>query len=225
MLVLNGGAEFGPGNQAQDQILIASRRPGPAYLLSAAVARHRPHLALAAARDWFAGLGLELDDAGVLTRADAESPEAEARVLGAGLIYIAGGDPDVLIEALVGTRVGAALLRAWAQGAALGGSSAGAMALCEHCLVPGARGWGVARGLGLVPNSAVLPHFVGSDARAREADLTGARLIGLPERTAAVYSDGHWRVAGESAVTLIQGDTRLVYRPGQELHAMPEPVA
>ncbi|HSR22937.1 MAG TPA: hypothetical protein VLW53_05275 [Candidatus Eisenbacteria bacterium] len=87
LLLLNGGDEFRPGNEPQDRELVgAAGRRRPAYVVPTAARRQRPELAVATARAWFAGLGLELEELPVYTRADARSSELAGRAAGAGLL-------------------------------------------------------------------------------------------------------------------------------------------
>jgi hypothetical protein len=52
------------------------------------------------------------------------------------LLFVGGGDPARLLACLRGTPLWAEVLRRWAIGYPIAGSSAGAMALCRSCLVP-----------------------------------------------------------------------------------------
>ena len=70
-LALVGGDEFKPGNEQQDRLLIEHARPGPAYVVPTAAARQQPDRAVATAREWFVGLGLEMLELRVLKRLDA----------------------------------------------------------------------------------------------------------------------------------------------------------
>ena len=218
--MLNGGGEFGPGNEPQDAVLVAARRPGAALLFSTAVAAYNPPAALAEARAWFSRLGLEMEDAGVLTPADAASPEVTARVEAAGLIYLAGGDPWHLLRVLKGSRCWQAIRRAYVEGASLAGSSAGAMVLAGTMLKPAERPpWEPVEGLGLVPRAAILPHFDGSFERASGLLPERARAVGIPERTAAVWQGG-WSVLGEGRVAVMGFTERA---SGEVLDGLPAP--
>ena len=79
ILLLNGGDEFRPGNEPQDRELVAASGPGPAYVVPTAARRQRPEMAVATARAWFAGLGVDLEELPVYTRSDAGSTELTAR--------------------------------------------------------------------------------------------------------------------------------------------------
>ena len=228
LLVLNGGDEFNPGNEPQDRQLVAAVCAGPAYVIPTAAARQRPDAAVANARRWFGELGLDLKELPVLKRTDARSAELLAMAVEGRFFYLVGGDPGLVVSVLEGTPVWAAIVRAWAGGAALAGSSAGAMALCEATLVratwPDRTKRRPRPALGVVPRTAVLPHYDAFGQRwidsAREAapELT---LLGLDERTAAVWN-GSWMAAGRGAVTVIDEQLRR-FEAGQLITGLPEP--
>jgi cyanophycinase len=147
-----------------------------------------------------------------------------------GFFYLVGGDPGLVAQVLRGSPVWRAMFAAWREGAALAGSSAGAMALCSHTLVratwPNRFHRRAIDALNAVPRSAVLPHFDTFGHRwiesAREAgpDLT---LIGVDERSAAVWRDGKWRAAGPGAVTVIKGARTVRFESGSEIKGLPQP--
>ena len=214
LLVLNGGDEFKPGNEPQDLELVAACAGRPAYVLATAAARQRPEVAVATAKAWFAGLGLEIEELPVLSRRQANDEKLAAQASGAGLIYLTGGDPGLVVKTLAGTRVWSAIVEAWAGGAALAGSSAGSMALCEWTLViakwPKHEIRKAVPGLGLVAGTAVLPHYDTFGHRWAEAGIvdppSGLLLVGPDERTAAVWSPAAgWRPLGRGNVFGIEG--------------------
>src|SRR5205085_712826 len=77
----------------------------------------------------------ELHELRVLTRTDAGSEQLAAEAAKGRLFYLVGGDPGHVAQTLRGSRVWEAILSAWQAGAALAGSSAGAMALGEWTLI------------------------------------------------------------------------------------------
>ena len=212
LLGLVGGDEFHAGNEPHDALLAASAR-GPAYVLATAAARSRPDMAVRNAQRWFQRFGLDVIELAVYTRAQARDPALAEIAAGAGFCYLPGGDPGLVATVLRDSPVGNALIAAWRNGAALAGSSAGAMALCSDTLVrqsfPGHTQRRALPGLGVVPGTAVLPHHDTFGAKwypsAREA-LPDAVLIGVDERTCALWEAGVWRCLGAGAVT--------VYSPG-----------
>src|SRR5579862_4112032 len=113
LLALNGGDEFKPGNEQQDELLVEAAGEGPAYVLPTAGARSRPDLAVATAEAWFGRLGLSVEGLMVLKRGDANSKELADRAAAGRFFYLAGGDPGHLARTLKGTRVWEAIRRAW----------------------------------------------------------------------------------------------------------------
>ena len=134
LLALVGGDEFRPGNEPHDRLLARASAGRAAYVVATA-AREHPEAAVATAQRWFSGLGLEISELRLRSRAEAQRDDAAALARDAGLIYIAGGDPGRVVQVLAETRAWAAVLAAWLGGCALAGSSAGAMALCEWTLI------------------------------------------------------------------------------------------
>jgi cyanophycinase len=125
-----------------------------------------------------------------------------------------------------------AIVEAWRSGAAIAGSSAGAMALGEWTLVrermPGDDRRRYLPALGLVPGVAVLPHFETFGRRwvesaERAAPRSDVVLLGVGERTAALHVDGAWRALGDGCVTVIAGGERRRFASGEPLEGVPEP--
>lgn len=231
MLVLNGGDEFHPGNEEQDRILSSAAGSGTAYVVPTAASRQGPEQAVAHATDWFAQFGLALQELPVLKRTDANSKELAELARAGGFFYLVGGDPGLVAQVLAGSRVWAAMFEAWRGGAALAGSSAGAMALCSHTLIRATWPDRTQRrphdALGVVPDTAVLPHYETFghkwiDSARRE--LPEVTLLGLDERTAAVWRSGTWIAAGAGAVTVLDGTGSRAFRSGAEIDGLPSPV-
>jgi hypothetical protein len=81
--------------------------------------------------------------------------------------------------------------------------------------------------LGLVPGVAVLPHFetfghrwVESAQEAAPGD--GVVLLGVDERSAAVWQEGGWRAYGPGGVTVITDDARR-FASGTSIDGIPVP--
>jgi len=228
--VLNGGDEFHPGNDPQDRVLVAAAAGrGPAYVLPTAAARQRPDLAVANAIRWFGGLGLPMQELPVLRRQDAQSTELAERARAASLLYLVGGDPGLVVKVLAGSLLWKSVASAWAGGAALAGSSAGAMALCSHSLVmarwPRHEVRRPVPALGLVPGTAVVPHYERFGSRWKLEGEPGLVVLGIDERTAAVWHGSSWRAAGAGAVTVASGGQTRVFPAGAACEGIPAPVA
>jgi cyanophycinase len=230
VLALAGGNEFNPGNEEQDRVLVENAGSGPAYVVPTAAARQGPDRAVAHARDWFRRLELDLEELPVLKRGDATSAELAMRARAGRFFYLVGGDPGLVAQVLRGSAVWRAMFAAWRDGASLAGSSAGAMALCSHTLVravwPNRFKRRPADALGLLARTAVLPHFDTfghrwvESAQAAAPELT---LLGIDERSAAVWREGTWSAMGPGSVTVIKGAKVGRFASGQEVIGLRAP--
>jgi cyanophycinase len=234
-LALVGGDELKPGNEPQDRVLVEAAGGGPAYVLATAAARQRPDLAIENAHRWFGALGLDVEELPATRRSHVTSAELAERARGARFFYLVGGDPGIVPRLLGGSPLWRAIVGAWRGGAALAGSSAGAMALGEWTLVrermPGDDRRRYTPALGVVPGVAVLPHYdtFGHrwvDSALSAAPRDGVVLVGPDERTAALWRDGSWAVLGDGGVTVIsRGDQRRISPSGATIQGLPDPRA
>jgi cyanophycinase len=234
-LALVGGDEFKAGNEDQDARLVewAKGRAGVAYVVPTAAARGGPEQAVANATRWFGGLGLELEELHVLTRTHANSQSAAELAAGGCFFYLVGGDPGHTAATLRDSLVWRAIVAAWRGGAALAGSSAGAMAMGEWTLIRDRFKGDMRRlyrpALGLLPQVAVLPHFETFGHRWAPSALERAPtaetiLLGVDERSAAFWDGLGWTARGPGSVTVIRGEQRAVSPSGRPV-ALPAPGA
>jgi len=233
-LALVGGDELKPGNEPQDRVLVTAAGGGPAYVLATAAGRQGPEAAVRNARRWFARLGLRVEELPAIRRADVRSPEVAARARAGRFFYLVGGDPGLVPKILKDSAVWDAVVAAWLEGAALAGSSAGAMAFGEWTLIrerrPGDTRRRYAAALGLVPGVAVLPHFETFghrwvDSAAESAPADDVILVGIDERTAALWEAGSWRALGDGGVTVIAGGQGRRSSGGESIAGLPAPRA
>ena len=230
-LALVGGDELKSGNEPQDRILIEAAGDGPAYVIATAAARQRPDLAVANAQRWFGTLGLEVVELPLTKRSQATSEDIAARAREGRFFYLVGGDPGLVPKVLADSFAWDAIAEAWRAGAALAGSSAGAMALGSWTLIrdrmPGDDRRRYRDALGLVPNVAVVPHLSTFGERwipsALDAAPEAVILLGIDERTAAVFVDGSWRVEGQGSVVVVTARGRTSFGPGEEIVGLPTP--
>jgi cyanophycinase len=220
-LLLEGGAEFG-GRMSEPDLRAMELVGGPgspiAILPTAAAPDNNHERAGRNGLRWFQSLGAtHLDVVPVVDKSTANDPALAARVRSARLLYMLGGFPGYLAKTLAGSLVWQAALDAWADGAVLGGSSAGAMVLCQHLYDP-ERGLPL-HGLNLISNACVLPHhnqFGKSWAPRLAPVLPGAILIGIDEQTGILNDDsGAWTVYGAGKVTLYLSGASQVYSRGE----------
>jgi cyanophycinase len=226
-VALVGSGEFLEVMVAVDAELLAGRPQRAVFLptASAEEGAERVQYWLELGTAHYAAMGVEPVPLEVLDRADAERPDLAARVAGAGLVYLSGGNPGYLAHTLAGTAVWQAILEAWRSGAALAGCSAGACALsriAEDFRHPGRYG---GEGLAVVPQLAVLPHFdrfehwmPGLVDRMLARTPSDAVLVGIDEETALVVGEGRFFVRGNKSVwRLDPNGSRSRFEPGESL--------
>lgn len=116
-------------------------------------------------------------------------------------IWFSGGDQSKLTKAYAGTKVLEVIKKRYADGAVVGGTSAGAAVMSDVMITGGTDEATTADGFGLLPGTVVDQHF---SQRKREKRLAGVIAkhpkslgIGIDESTAVVVSGGTATVMGE----------------------------
>jgi cyanophycinase-like exopeptidase len=238
-IVLVGSGEFTSAMEALDRELLLAT--GLTHPRVAVVPTASWPDGEAAFRRWieqgtahFEALGAEVEGVEIRVHDDALDDACAQAIGEADLVYLSGGKPDHLLDALAGTPAGAAIRAVHERGGIIVGCSGGAMVLAAHQpRVRGRRfirfptGWRDA--LALVPGSAVLPHYdVFPEALVAAVVMVaprGTAVLGLDRETAAVCRDGAWHVRGRGRVTVWHGRRRTRHRDGEafELEARAGP--
>ena len=219
-LLLEGGAEFGGHMRDPDlkAIELAGGFETPIRILPTAAAPDNNHQRAGNnGIRWFQSLGAK--DVGSLPLIDQVSANDDSiaqSLREAKLIYMLGGFTGYLADTLRGSAAWQAVLEAYARGAVVAGSSAGAMVMCELYYDP-SRGQ-VMEGLNLVPNSIVLPHYntFGKSWASRLLEISEVTLIGIDEETGMLDDGaGKWTVYGAGNVTLYRNQEVENYPSGK----------
>jgi cyanophycinase len=213
-ILLEGGAEFGglmsePDRRALD---LAGGRDATVCIIPAAAAPDQNHeRAGQTGVRWFQQLGAsQVTLLPLIDRASANQSSVVLSLANARLIYLLGGFPAYLGRTLMGSLSWQAILEAYQSGAVIGGSSAGAMVLCQHCYDPDSGS--IVEGLNLIPNACVIPHHdtLGKGWVSQLASLLPDDvLIGIDEQTGMLddAGDGDWKVYGKGVATLYKEGT------------------
>lgn len=223
-LALVGSGEYLPAMLEVERALIAGRPPRYVQIPTAAA-----HEGEASLRYWTQlgraqaeRLGVEAVTVVARDRADADDPALAAQLEGAGLVYLSGGNPALLADALRGTLLWEAIVAAWEGGAALAGCSAGAMAMTAW--VPRLRParHGGSEGLALVPGLRVVPHYDVMRHRVPFASWlarppAGQVLVGIEEETALVGGPVEWEVQGRQSIWLLAPGEKRQLRAGERV--------
>jgi cyanophycinase len=186
----------------------------------------------------------EVQSLKALTREQAERPEAAAAIAQASGVFLTGGNQLRLAMVVADTGAGRALTEAYARGAVVAGTSAGASALAEHMVAfgrpgetPRQRMGQLSAGLGLLPGVVIDQHFGQRNRIGRLLSLVaqspGLLGVGVDEDTAAVIGpDSVLEVMGRGAVTVVDGSNvvsdayevhqhRPILVSGAVLHSLP----
>lgn len=220
-LVLEGGAEFGGKMSAPDlrAIELAGGFNAPICIIPTAAAADNNHQRAGNnGLRWFQSLGAKnVFTVDVTDSKSANDISLAASIRASRLIYLLGGFPRYLGETLANSICWQAALDAYAEGAVIAGSSAGAMVLCENYFDPNEKK--MVQGLNLIPNACVLPHhnnFGKGWAKQLARDLPNSILIGIDERTGMVSDmEGGWQVHGAGEVTLYWSGSTVRYGRGE----------
>jgi cyanophycinase len=205
-----GGNEMRAACHPFDEALLeAAGRPNEVRVVPAAVVQNGSvTAAMAGARRYFGRLGLGVTHVELHRRGDASQPGVVAALRSSPLTYLLGGDPGYLLECLRDTPAWAAMRAALRDGAALAGSSAGAMVMAETLLLrsrnPSPRARHGREALSILPGSVVIPHlnnFGDAWLESARREANDRDILGLDEATGLVYAGG-WRAHGPGAVRL-----------------------
>ena len=206
VIALVGGDEFRAGCEDMDAAIVAAagKRTPTALIVPTAAAFENPARAADNGTRHFAALGADAAPLMALDRRDADDPAIAAETDAADIVYLTGGDPSHLLDALRGSALLDAVLRGLARGMLLAGSSAGAMVLGAHMRFRGA--WTPA--LGLAGDVAILPHHERADADdvfgelRRSAPESLAATLGIDGRTGVISEADGWRALGAGSVAV-----------------------
>lgn len=154
-------------------------------------------------------------------RAHSSDADLQELIDGATGIFLSGGNQLRLSQLIVGTPLGAAILRAYERGAVIAGTSAGASIMSQFMIsmgdegvTPRQRSSQLTAGLGLLPGVIIDQHF---DQRARYGRLLSLVAsspsllgMGIDEDTAAEITDGtELTVVGSGAVFVVDARTAV----------------
>lgn len=217
-IALHGGGEFQRGSEIGDRRLIVTAGGADAKVIVVPTAAgiDYPEAAARNGIAWFRKLGARAEAAMAVDAASANDPSVVAQIESATMIYLPGGDPVYLVDALRSSPTWAAIIAAHQRGVVLGGASAGAMAF-------GIKMWNphtgsLIDGLNLIP-IVTLPHFAPSSIQ-RAQQLRpqldrSVRLFGIAERTSAIWNGSIWTAWGPGEVVEFVADEARTYQSGE----------
>jgi len=219
-LLLAGGSEFRGGMSEPDlkAIELAGGFDVPICIIPTAAAPDNNHKRAGNnGVRWFKSLGAKnVFTADVIDSASANDEALAGSIRTSSLVYLLGGFPRHLGETLANSLCWQAALDVYESGGVIGGSSAGAMVLCEHYNDPYEKM--LLKGLNLIPNTCVLPHhnnFGKTWVNQLKQSLPGVTLLGIDEMTGVITDDaGKWQVYGPGEVMVYGTESSLRYTRG-----------
>jgi cyanophycinase len=221
---LVGSGEFLPVMTPIDALLLAGRNQSVAVIPTASAQDGESTFQkwITMAHSHFRKMDVEVRPIEVHDHDEATAFRDLHSITSAGFIYLSGGNPGYLAASLRGTPVWEAIAEAVANGAAIAGCSAGAMAMGALAPIVREPMAEMGPGIGMVPHVAVIPHFdkirrwvpgiVENYLAARPAGVT---IVGIDEETALVGGPHGWTVEGNKRVHVIRSIEEVdVFEPG-----------
>jgi cyanophycinase len=216
-LVLIGGACDPTGDAFGSFVRLSDGQTG-GKIVALTTASENP---AASAQEWmdaFAEAGADNVEIPIVDNRNVAQDRRVARMLqNADGIFLGGGDQVHLVATIGGSRTGRALREAYARGAVIGGTSAGAAALTETILAGGEPDeYGqmidlhLGPGFGMMGFRAVIDTHFAQRRRlqrlfmvvAQNPELMG---LGIDEDTAMVVHGHRGEVVGRGSVTFVDG--------------------
>jgi cyanophycinase len=219
LFIIGGGKR----SQALMDVLIAeSGLKAGGYGLILPMASQEPDSAIYYSLIHFEAAGLQNVVGMDLSLRKAELAQLDS-IRAASLIYISGGDQNRFMELIADTGVKEAIQQAYANGATIAGTSAGAAMMSEKMITGNEKKYPdysstfrhieadnieFAQGLGLIQNAIIDQHFV---KRSRYNRLISAAIehpdllaIGIDESTALLVKGEQGEVVGESQIVVLR---------------------
>jgi cyanophycinase-like exopeptidase len=186
-ILASGGNEFSSSYDQADLAALSKRSKQEEELLVVVTAPFPTQvMAYEYASQHFENLGVKTVMSPILSKADLNRENIK-QIATASSIYFAGGTPQRLTDAFIDTEAEAAIYQALENDAVIMGSSAGAMLCGAFVVMPGGQNLG--RGLNLLPNQIVLPHFSSTwPSWAQPYREKGLTLLGLSEGASVLSS-------------------------------------
>lgn len=162
----------------------------------------------------FTRLGTQVEALPVIDRASANDPVLAEQISRANFVYLSGGKPAYLYDALAGSLAWKAIQAVLESGGLLAGCSAGAM-------IMGEKFYGFPRlknGFNFLPGTTIVPHFDEiSPAFLNPIRLLAGKnltLLGIEKNTVLLQHNGVYEVVGAGGVTIWNYAVKKRYTQG-----------
>lgn len=226
VLVLIGGAMTRDGHALRGFVELVNAR-GPGSVVGLTTASGEPE-----ETGWYwTGVlrGAGIRDIRIPLFSPKSDQDIATMIRDASGVFLGGGDQIKLVTALSGSATAAAIHQAYARGAVIAGTSAGAAALTELTMAGGeVDNEGnlveqyIGPGLGLLGYDAIVDTHFSQRRRLQRLFLVVAKNtrlfgVGIDEDTALIVRDGVGEVVGAGSVTFVDGRETVRFDNAQEL--------
>ena len=189
----------------------------PSLLVVPTAADKYPSKAASNGVSYFTDLGADASPLMVLNGAHANDPELLSPMDTADVVYLTGGNPAHLLDALHGSLLLEKMHQALQRGASVAGSSAGAMVMGQWMRF---REW--RQTLGIAQGVVTLPHHERSDPDNVAKELAdsapeGVTALGIDGKTGCLGGPTSWDVVGAGHVTVYREGGWRRYSAGETL--------
>jgi cyanophycinase len=227
-----GGGEMADARQVLDELIPALKTSPDARVVVVTVATEDDEKAASKYNALFRGRGIKhVDTVHINQRDDAFNERSIAKIRDARGIFFTGGDQLNVTSLMGGSPVHNLIHERLEAGVLVAGTSAGAAMMSSSMIITGESdsapkvgGVEIAPGMNMVENSIIDSHF---SQRGRHGRLLTAVAhfpqvlgLGIDERTAAIFTNGGFKVVGEGVVTVVDGSqmrhSDLPYRKDDE---------
>jgi len=219
MLALVGSGEYLPSMEPVDRYVIGKLKQSPCVVCLPTAAGNEGDERISywsrLGVEHFTRLGARVKALPVIDRESANNIQFADTIADANFIYLSGGRPAYLYDALENTRAWAAILSVLEKGGILAGCSAGAMIMGQEFFSFNGR----KSGFNFLPGTAIIPHFdeIPETRRQKICQQIGPDLmiIGIDGNTALIQiSPQSYEIAGIGKVTVIQKGENIGYPSG-----------
>lgn len=214
VLALYGSGEFTPAMSDVDLFVLGQTRSPNVLILPTAAGQESDH------RKWiedgirhYVSLGIEAEGLDIATRKDADDEKLARECEKFSCFVFSGGDPGYLLKTLSASAVWKSILKLHELGAAIIGSSAGAMVMGakvwsrvydynnKGTLYPWEPGLALIE-FGVMPHYNVLRSGFSDEQRRKVHDNfpPGMRVVGIDEDTAYIRVKEEWVKKGKGKI-------------------------
>lgn len=216
-LIAIGGGEMAEAAEVLDEVFRHLESKSDPRVTVMTVATSDSKAASVKYNSLFRGRGIKhVDVVDISERDDSFNDASLKKIKNADGLFFTGGDQLNITSLLGGSPLHNLIHERYVEGVLIAGTSAGAAMMSSSMIISGKSdtapkvgGVEIAPGMNMIDGTIIDSHF---SQRGRHGRLLTAIAhypqvlgLGIDERTAMIFQDGHFKVVGEGVVTVIDG--------------------